>query len=748
MSTSLLPAAPPAGSQKLTGTLIGTAGSYQNKGNTITNAMDGNTSTYFDAPTGSGDWVGLNLGSPQAITQVQFVPRSGFASRMVGGIFQGSNTPDFSSGDTTLYTITSAPAGGVYTAQAVNVVGGFQYVRYLSPANGYGNVAELEFDGTPVGPPAPVPSAPTNLTATDVSATDVQLSWQESASSVVSSYTIERQGPSDEGYVTIGTTAGAVTTFNDPNAAPATPYSYDVVANNVTGPSAPALPASLTTPALPPNPWTDGDIGAVGFAGSANVSASGPITVSGSGADIWNQTDAFNFESQTMVGNGSIIAQVNSETNTSTSAKAGIMLRETTDADSRYVLLALTPGSGVEFQARTATHSNSSVSTAVSGKTAVWLELTRNGSTFSGYVSTNDSIWTLVGSVTINMVNNIQAGMAVTAHNNSRICTATFSNVSISTSGTQASVWSDGATAPMTRWESASITYNGDMYIFGGFINRNLDATAECDEYNPATNTWSYVTTIPIGALTHEAATLVGNTVYLAGGNIGSFPNVKTGVATADVISYNLTSGAWSSVASLPAAVTSGGMVGINNHLIYYGGINAASTADLANTWSLDLTNPSASWVAEAAMPNARNHIGYAGINGIAYAIGGEHLYQSTTGAVAEVDAYNPVTNLWSQVAALPMPWTGLHSTTIVVNGKIVVVGGATNGGYDGIYLDTIEEYNPVANAWRNVGTIPEANQGESVAYINGTLIVADGTVDNLGGWSTDQTWLDNEIVL
>ena len=69
---------------KLTGTPIGTAGSYQSKGNTIANAFDGNLSTFFDAPSPSGDWVGLDLGTAKVVDEIRFAPRVGYESRMVG----------------------------------------------------------------------------------------------------------------------------------------------------------------------------------------------------------------------------------------------------------------------------------------------------------------------------------------------------------------------------------------------------------------------------------------------------------------------------------------------------------------------------------------------------------------------------------------------------------------------------------------------------------------------------------------
>ena len=92
---------------------------------------------------------------------------------------------------------------------------------------------------------------------------------------------------------------------------------------------------------------------------------------------------------------------------------------------------------------------------------------------------------------------------------------------------------------------------------------------------------------------------------------------------------------------------------------------------------------PAAAWVARAAMPNGRHHLGAAALNGIAYAVGGNHPYGSTTGNGAEVDAYDPVANAWTRVAPLPVGWSNIETATMVVNGKIVIVGGRTHGGSD-----------------------------------------------------------------
>jgi len=137
---------------KLSGTKIGTPGSYNNNSSTTFGAaLDGNIGTFFDANVASDAWVGIDLGRNNrgVVTRVRFAPRSGYQSRMVGGVFQGSTKADFST-PVTLCTITAEPASGVYTDQPVTITSMFRYLRYVTPANAWGNVAEVEFLGKPV----------------------------------------------------------------------------------------------------------------------------------------------------------------------------------------------------------------------------------------------------------------------------------------------------------------------------------------------------------------------------------------------------------------------------------------------------------------------------------------------------------------------------------------------------------------------------------------------------------------------
>jgi regulation of enolase protein 1 (concanavalin A-like superfamily) len=187
---------------------------------------------------------------------------------------------------------------------------------------------------------------------------------------------------------------------------------------------------NVVSPALPA-PWWNQDIGVVGYSGSASTDGF-TYTVTGSGADIWNRSDGFQFVYQPVTGDGSVVARVASQDNTGGYAKAGVMIRETLDSGSKHALVDLTPSHGTEFIRRTATGANA-VSNFHSG-TAVpyWVRLDRSGDTLTAYDSADGVNWNLVGSATVPMTPTVYVGLAVCAFNNSALNTATFDNVSLS----------------------------------------------------------------------------------------------------------------------------------------------------------------------------------------------------------------------------------------------------------------------------------------------------------------------------
>lgn len=133
----------------LTGTVIGTEGSWDGR-STRDKAFDGDFSTFFDAPKGAGEgtWVGLDLGDGYTaqVNRIAYCPRTRYASRVLGGIFQGANKADFSDA-IQLYEITTTPPENVLTEVDITTSGQYRYLRYVSPKGSNGNIAEVKFYG-------------------------------------------------------------------------------------------------------------------------------------------------------------------------------------------------------------------------------------------------------------------------------------------------------------------------------------------------------------------------------------------------------------------------------------------------------------------------------------------------------------------------------------------------------------------------------------------------------------------------
>jgi uncharacterized delta-60 repeat protein len=187
-------------------------------------------------------------------------------------------------------------------------------------------------------------------------------------------------------------------------------------------------------PPPPPPVGTGQDIGAVALAGS-DSSSNGTVTIRASGNDIWNTADAFRFVFQSLSGDGQITARVASLQNTDAWAKAGVMIRESTAANSTHAFMALTPGNGAAFQRRQTTGAFSLHTAGPFVAAPYWVKLVRSGNTFTGSVSTDGVTWTMVGSDTVTMGTNALIGLAVTSHNNAVLTTAVIDSVTIQAGG-------------------------------------------------------------------------------------------------------------------------------------------------------------------------------------------------------------------------------------------------------------------------------------------------------------------------
>lgn len=137
------------GEEKLTGTVIGTPGSWSNNpATTIAAAFDGDITTFVDGAVATG-YLGYDLGATGAakLNRMRYYPRTGNAARLSGAKVYGTN--DLAKVGTTngdlLYTIATTPIYD-WNEAVINSTTKYRYL-YLYFTTGNLNVSEVEFYG-------------------------------------------------------------------------------------------------------------------------------------------------------------------------------------------------------------------------------------------------------------------------------------------------------------------------------------------------------------------------------------------------------------------------------------------------------------------------------------------------------------------------------------------------------------------------------------------------------------------------
>ena len=180
------------------------------------------------------------------------------------------------------------------------------------------------------------------------------------------------------------------------------------------------------------NAPADMDIGVVSTPGGAQSDSNGGYVLTSAGTDIWGTNDTFNYLYQSMGTNGEMVALVGAIQASNNWAKAGIMIRETLDSNSRHAMMAVTLNKGVCFQWRASAGGGSGQILGAHGGAPYWVKLVRSGDWIGGYDSADGTNWTLAGWQTIsNLSEQVYVGLAVSAGSAHGTAAALFDRVNI-----------------------------------------------------------------------------------------------------------------------------------------------------------------------------------------------------------------------------------------------------------------------------------------------------------------------------
>ena len=181
-----------------------------------------------------------------------------------------------------------------------------------------------------------------------------------------------------------------------------------------------------------PAGWESNDVGGPNLPGSASYEGRSRVfTVTGDGSDISEASDQFHYVYQQRRGDFMITAKVRSMDRPDAPGKAGVMVRETLDGNSKHAMVVLTPENNVAFQRRLETGGVSFDAAGPAATAPYWVRLVRRGNTLQGYASDDGVAWAPVGTEFIAMGPEVFFGLVVTSQNAGALCTANFGPVSI-----------------------------------------------------------------------------------------------------------------------------------------------------------------------------------------------------------------------------------------------------------------------------------------------------------------------------
>lgn len=303
-----------------------------------------------------------------------------------------------------------------------------------------------------------------------------------------------------------------------------------------------------------------------------------------------------------------------------------------------------------------------------------------------------------------------------------------------------ASAWSNGTVLPTARAYTATVIYNGYIYVTGGqngstFYNDVYVAPINSDG---AIGLWSNTVALSTTVAYHTASVMNGR-LYITGGFNGSYFNT---VRYAQINNGSPGSmGAISTLTSFSNARYNHKMLAYNGYMYIVGGANSPNGFNTIYYGDIQYAKINANgtlgvWAATTGMPTARNGAGVMIANGYMYALGGSTYQYDPVSGTTSATSYNDVqyakVNADGTIGAwaVTTSFTGTRygQATTTYNGYAYILGGtnatgsASTGYADAQYAKI--NANGTLGAWSTLSAT--GNNG-------GTAFVYNGYMYNIG---------------
>lgn len=196
--------------------------------------------------------------------------------------------------------------------------------------------------------------------------------------------------------------------------------------------------------------------------------------------------------------------------------------------------------------------------------------------------------------------------------------------------------WISGKAMPTPRWSLMAAGVNGKVYAFGGIsgVGNNRKTLDTIEVYHLDKDRWEMAGRMPQPR--HSAAiAVVGSRIYIVSGKIATYPEMTSDEPiTERVDCFDLVSGTWREVKSIPTGRTGARAVVLNERIYVVGGI--AKNGEFPAT--IDVYDPkSDQWEVGPNLKKGRSAHACAILDNTLYIIGGSTVrYGSGTPTICK----------------------------------------------------------------------------------------------------------------
>jgi len=303
--------------------------------------------------------------------------------------------------------------------------------------------------------------------------------------------------------------------------------------------------------------------------------------------------------------------------------------------------------------------------------------------------------------------------------------------------------WVKAAPFPEPGEELLGAAAGGRMYVFCG-LAPGWKPIGMVYEYDPATDKWAKKKPMAL-ASHHVAFTELNGKIYAFGGFVPPESGPPAWVPIDNAWEYDPAADSWKALAPMPTKRGSPVAVSVNGKIYVIGG--AGTPPNNPEVTAVHPARPHVvlgtveeydpatnTWRSRTPMPTPRNHAVAGVVNGKVYVIGGR-VGAAFIGVAADIDVveeYDPATDRWGAIRArMPTPRSAMAGG--VYGGKIYVEGGE---GQTGVYMMTfrsLEAYDPAANKWTVLPSMPVSRHGLAGAVVGNRLHMVSGDVQSAG---------------